>query len=157
MEPGPAPSDETALARRNRRRGLAVAALPGVVAGVVVAVVLLVLVDLVVGLVAGVVVGVAVGVGTWWAATPVLLRALRAEPADDDDYARVFNQVEGLCATNWVSPCRLSVWWRTTRAGGLGLPRAGGATPPSWWSRRDWPILSTRFSSRASSLTNWCM
>jgi heat shock protein HtpX len=87
------------VARRNRRRGLAIASLPGVVVGVIVAVVLLALVDLVVGLVAGVVLGVAVAVGTWWAATPVLLRALRAEPADEDDYARVFNQVEGLCAT----------------------------------------------------------
>ena len=27
------------------------------------------------------------------------MRALHAEPADEDDYARVFNQVEGLCAT----------------------------------------------------------
>ncbi|HEY5250980.1 MAG TPA: M48 family metalloprotease [Acidimicrobiales bacterium] len=87
------------MARRNRRRGLVIASLPGVVVGVVVAVVLLVLINLVVGLVVGIVLGAAVGVGTWWGATPILLRALHAEPADEDDYARVFNQVEGLCAT----------------------------------------------------------
>ncbi len=98
VEPPPAPSDEAALARRNRRRGLGIAALPGVVVGAVVAVVGVVLVGPV-GLAAGVAVGILLGVGTWWGATPVLVRALHAEPADEDDYARVFNQMEGLCAT----------------------------------------------------------
>ena len=50
-------------------------------------------------MVAGVVIGIVIWVGTWWGATPALVRALHAEPADEDDYARVFNQVEGLCAT----------------------------------------------------------
>jgi Zn-dependent protease with chaperone function len=70
-----------------------------VVVGIVVAVVCLVLIEPVVAVAAGVVIGIIVGVGTWWGATPALLRALQAEPADEDDYARVFNQVEGLCAT----------------------------------------------------------
>jgi heat shock protein HtpX len=97
-------SEEATLARRNRRRGLGIAGLPGVVVGVVVAVVGILLVGPVVGLVAGVVVGVLVGVGTWWGATPALLRALHADPADEDDYARIFNLVEGLCATMGLVP-----------------------------------------------------
>ena len=93
------PNDEEALARRNRRRGMGIAAVPGVVTGIVVAVVCIALVDPVVGVVAGVLVAALVAVATWRAATPALIRALHAEPADEDDYARVFNQVEGLCAS----------------------------------------------------------
>jgi heat shock protein HtpX len=99
IERPPAPNEEQASARRNRRRGLAIAAFPGVVVGVVVALVGIVVLNPVVAVVAGVAVGTVVGAGTWWRATPALIRALRAEPADEDDYARVFNQVEGLCAT----------------------------------------------------------
>lgn len=73
--------------------------MPGVVVGIVVAVVCLVLIEPVVAVVAGLVIGIIVWVGTWWGATPALVHALQAEPADEDDYARVFNQVEGLCAT----------------------------------------------------------
>jgi Zn-dependent protease with chaperone function len=94
-----ASNEEADLAESNRRRGLAIAALPGLVVGVVVVVVGALTVGPLVGLVAGVVLGVIVGVGVWRAATPALVRALHAEPADEDDYARVFNQVEGLCAT----------------------------------------------------------
>jgi heat shock protein HtpX len=95
----PAPNEEEALARRNRRRGFAIAALPGVVVGVVVAVVCVVVIGPVVGVVAGVVVAIGVAIGTWWAATPAVIRALQAELADEDELARVFNQVEGLCAS----------------------------------------------------------
>jgi heat shock protein HtpX len=98
-EPSPVRGEEAAIARGNRRRGLVIAALPGVVLGVVVAVVCVVVAGPVVGVVAGVAVGAVVGVGCWWGATPALVRALHAEPADEDEYARVFNQVEGLCAT----------------------------------------------------------
>lgn len=99
VESRPVPDAEAALARRNRRRGLAVAALPGVVVGLVVAVVGIVVVGPIVGLVAGVAVGIVIGIGVWWGATPTLVRALHAEPADEDEYARVFNLVEGLCAS----------------------------------------------------------
>jgi len=99
QEPPAAQREEAALARRNRRRGIAIAAAPGVVAGAVVAVVCLVLGGPVVGVAVGVAVGFAVWAATWWGATPVLVRSLHAVPADEDDYARVFNQVDGLCAT----------------------------------------------------------
>ena len=99
LEPLPTPNEEEVLARRNRRRGFCVAASPGVVAGIVVAVVCIVLIGPVVGAVAGVVVAVGVAFGTWWGAAPLLLRALHVEPADEDEHARVFNQVEGLCAS----------------------------------------------------------
>jgi heat shock protein HtpX len=78
---------------------MGIAAAPGVLVGVVVAVVCIVLIGPVPGAVAGVAVGIVVAVGIWWGATPALRRALHAEPADEDDYARIFNQVEGLCAT----------------------------------------------------------
>jgi Zn-dependent protease with chaperone function len=99
VEPGPALSEEAALARRNRRRGLGIAAVPGVVVGVVVVVLGVVLVGPLAGVVAGVAVGIVGWVLCWWGATPALLRALHAEAADEDAHARVFNQVEGLCAT----------------------------------------------------------
>jgi Zn-dependent protease with chaperone function len=99
VEPQPAPNDDQALARRNRRRGFAVAGFPGMVAAVIVAAVCIVLAGPIVGVGIGVAVGIAVSIGTWWSATPLLVRALHAEPADEDDQARVFNQVEGLCAT----------------------------------------------------------
>jgi heat shock protein HtpX len=93
------PDEEAALARRNRRRGLGIAALPGVVVFLVVALVCAALSGAVVALVAGVVAGLIVWSGTWWGATPVVVRALHAEPADEDDFARVFNLVDGLCAS----------------------------------------------------------
>jgi Zn-dependent protease with chaperone function len=99
IERHPAPNEQEALARRNRRRGFGIAALPGVVVGVVVAVILVVVIGPVVGVVAGVVVAIVVAIGTWWGATPAVVRALRAELADEDEHARVFNQVEGLCAS----------------------------------------------------------
>ncbi|HVC71305.1 MAG TPA: M48 family metalloprotease [Acidimicrobiales bacterium] len=99
IEQPAAPNEEDALARRNRRRAVAIAAAPGVLAAVVVAAVCIALIDLVTGLVAGGAVGIVVAVVTWRSATAVLVRALDAEPADEDDYARVFNQVEGLCAS----------------------------------------------------------
>jgi Zn-dependent protease with chaperone function len=93
------PSEEAALARRNRRRALGIAAVPGVLALIVVGAVLGALVGPLVGLVAGVVAALAAWSGTWWGATSLVVRALHAEPADEDDYARVFNLVDGLCAT----------------------------------------------------------
>ena len=92
-------ADEELVARGQRRRAMAVVAAPGVAVAVVVVVVLVVVTSPVVAAVAGVASGAAVAVAAWWSATPRLLRALRAEPADEDECARVFNQVEGLCAT----------------------------------------------------------
>ena len=99
VEAAPAPNVEEALARRNRRRGFAVAAFPGLVVGIVVAVVCIAVINVVAGVVAGVAVAVVLALVTWRAATPALVRALHAVPADEDEYARVFNQVEGLCAS----------------------------------------------------------
>ncbi len=67
--------------------------------GIVVAVVGIALIDVIAGVVAGAAIGIVVAVATWRSATPALVRALHAEPADEDDYARVFNMVEGLCAS----------------------------------------------------------
>jgi heat shock protein HtpX len=74
------------------------------VVGIVVAAVCIALVDVIVAVVAGVLVAVALAMVTWRAATPALIRALHAEPADEDDDARVFNQVEGLCASMGLVP-----------------------------------------------------
>lgn len=92
-------SVEATLARRNRRHALGVAALPGVLVFAVVALVGAALVEPVVALVVAVAVGLVVWAGTWWSATPLLVRALHAQGADEDEYARVYNLVDGLCAT----------------------------------------------------------
>jgi heat shock protein HtpX len=51
-----------------------------------------------VGLVVGLAVGLGVGAAAYWRSEAVALRASRARPADPDDYARLHNLVEGLCA-----------------------------------------------------------
>jgi len=48
---------------------------------------------------AGVAVVAVLWAAVWWGATPLLLRSLGVTEVDEDDQARVFNQVEGLCAT----------------------------------------------------------
>jgi Zn-dependent protease with chaperone function len=99
LEPLPAPTDDETLARANHRRALAIAGVPGTVLAVVVFVVSLVLGAVGVGIGAAVVLGAVAWVAVWRGATPLLVRALHAQPADEDDYARVFNQAEGLCAS----------------------------------------------------------
>jgi Zn-dependent protease with chaperone function len=92
------PNEEEALATANRRRGVAIAVVPGVVVGVLVAVIGLVTMGPL-GIAIGVVVAAVVAAVVWVRATPALVRALGAEVADEDDQARVFNQMEGLCAS----------------------------------------------------------
>lgn len=73
--------------------------MPGVIVFGVVALVLTGLGEALVGLVAGTAAGAVVSVSAWFGATPLVLRSLGAEPADEEDLPRAFNLVEGLCAT----------------------------------------------------------
>ena len=83
----------------NRRRAMAVLALPAVVVLVVAVVIGAVASALVVGVVAGVVLSIAAALGLWRGAADVVLRALRARAVEEDDVPGAFTQVEGLCAT----------------------------------------------------------
>ncbi len=92
-------NDDTEAARAGRRRALTLVT-------VVAAVVLLVLVALLlptvgpaVGIPVAVVVSLAAGALLWWGSTPMLLRSLGTGGADEDEDPRVFNLVDGLCAT----------------------------------------------------------
>jgi Zn-dependent protease with chaperone function len=107
-EQAPAGDDDVALARRNRRRGRIIAAAPGFVLGLVVLGIGFAVAGPVAAA-AGLVVLVAVWVAIWFGATATLVRALRATEADEDDQARVFNQVEGLCATMGLAMPRICV------------------------------------------------
>lgn len=97
---------------RVRRLYGAAGAVPGVILGLIVGVVLGLTVSLLAGLVAAVVVAVVVGLvvaglverGSGAAA----LRALGGGAADEDDYPRLANLVEGLCATFGVA--RPDLW-----------------------------------------------
>lgn len=53
----------------------------------------------IVGLVAGAAAGAVVSVSLWFGATSVVLRSLHARRVDEEDVARAYNLVEGLCAT----------------------------------------------------------
>jgi len=86
-------------ARRSRRHALGLAGLPAVILFGVVALVLAVTVSPVIGLVAGAVVGLVTWAAAWWGAMGLVIRKLGCRPADEDDLPRVFNLVEGLCAT----------------------------------------------------------
>lgn len=85
--------------QHNRRRTLALCGGPGLVVLVVATAVGLALGAPVVGLVAGAVLGVLCGVGLWRGSVKVVLRALGAEPVDEEDAPGPFTQAEWLCAT----------------------------------------------------------
>jgi Zn-dependent protease with chaperone function len=105
----PKRDDDAALARRNRRRGRAIAAGPGLVLGLVVLAIGFAVAGPVAAVGAGLVVLVALWLAIWFGATATLVRALRATEADEDEQARVFNQVEGLCATMGLAIPRICV------------------------------------------------
>ncbi len=90
---------EVGAVRRNRRRATLIAGIPGLVLGVVLGAVGF----LVGGIIAGGAVLVVVAVAIWaagrWATTGMVLKAVGAEPADEGEFPRPFNLVEGLCAT----------------------------------------------------------
>ena len=128
VEPVPAVlrSDEHgAAARRNRRRALALCALPAIVVLVVVVVVLTAVGLVVVGVVAGVLAGAATALALWWGATGLLLRALGACPGDDE-IARAENLVDGLCASMGVAAPDLAVVDEAARDA-LAVGRRNGA------------------------------
>jgi heat shock protein HtpX len=93
----------------NRRRGWAITgAFVAAVALVLVLVVLLVGAGLV-GIVLALVLAAAAGAAAWWSSDRVALRAGRARPAPEDDFARYHNVVEGLCIASGLPKPRLLV------------------------------------------------
>ncbi len=107
LNPGKADAVE---ARRNRRHGLGLAGLPAVVIFGVVALILAAAVSPLVGLVAGAVCGAAVFTLLWWGSTGLVLRRLGCRVVEDeDDLPRVFNLVDGLCATMGLAPPHVCV------------------------------------------------
>ena len=95
--------------RHNRRRALAIAAIPAVIVFVVIVAACLAAGATVVGLAVGAVAGLASWLGLWRAAPGVVLRALGVRPGTDAELQRAENIVEGLCATMGVEPPELVV------------------------------------------------
>ncbi len=73
--------------------------MPAVAVLVVVGAVLVAVAPVVFAVTAAVAAAVVVWAGAWWGGGPLLLRALRAVPAAEDDRPRLFAVAEGLCAT----------------------------------------------------------
>lgn len=90
-------------AHRNRRHALGIAALPAVVLFGVLSLVLTVAVSPIIGVVAGAAGGLALWAAVWFGAMGLVLRSLGCSRADEDDLPRVFNLVDGLCATMGVA------------------------------------------------------
>jgi heat shock protein HtpX len=63
----------------------------------------------VVGIVVAIVIAVAASAGAYWSSDAVALRVSRARPADEDEYARYHNIVEGLCIASGLPKPRLYV------------------------------------------------
>jgi Peptidase family M48 len=87
------------LFRHNRHRALVVAGLVGLIPGVLVGVVLVAVGLPIVAAVALVAVAGGVGWGTWQTAPTRVIRALGAQPSDEDEHPRLHNLVDGLCAS----------------------------------------------------------
>jgi Zn-dependent protease with chaperone function len=83
----------------NRRRAVGICALTAVIPAILVGVLLAVAVPIVVGLVAFVIVGAALMYGLWRIAPSMAMKRIAAVPVDEDDYPRLFNVTDGLCAT----------------------------------------------------------
>ncbi len=110
----------------NRRRGVVIAAVPGVVVFVVVAGACTAAGADIVGLVAGVGAGLLAWLALWRGATGIVLRALGARPGGEAELALAENLVDGLCATMGVDPPDIVVvddWAREA----LALGRKSGA------------------------------
>jgi len=100
--------------RANRRRAVALVIVASIPLGVVAGLLLGYYVGWPVG-VAGLVAGtVAFGGAMWWAAEPAARKALDGRPADPVAHARLFNLVDGLCATIGASKPELRVRDETT-------------------------------------------
>ncbi len=110
----------------NRRRALAIAAVPGVVAFVVVAGACAAAGLYLVGLVAGVAIALLSWLALWRGATRALLRALGGRPGEEEELARAENLVDGLCATMGVEPPDIFVVDEPSRQA-LALGRKSGA------------------------------
>jgi Zn-dependent protease with chaperone function len=100
VERGGDGGEEAGAIRANRRKAMRMCAVPGLVAGVIVgAVVIAVGVTVVLGVVAFIVVAAIVVVWMWRSAPGALLRAVGARPSHEWELPRLYNLVDGLCAT----------------------------------------------------------
>lgn len=100
MAPGirSAESGDEIAAARNRRRALTICLAPALVIGIVVGGIVAAAAP-VAGVVVFAVVTVALASWAWQRAPRSVLRAVGARPANEDEYPRVHNLVDGLCAT----------------------------------------------------------
>jgi Zn-dependent protease with chaperone function len=122
----PGTRNDTAEFHHNRRRGLAIAAVPGIVLFVVVVVGCIAADLAIVGVVAGAAVGLVAWLVIWRGATQMVLRALSVRPGDDVELARAENLVDGLCASMGVEVPDIVVIDDWTRRA-LALGRRSGA------------------------------
>lgn len=87
------------VALHNRRDAALLALVPGVLVGALLVAVIGALASLAAGLVTGIVACVATSLFTWYASAPVLLRWLGAVPTSEEELPRLYNLVDGICAT----------------------------------------------------------
>jgi hypothetical protein len=130
----------------NRRRAIRLCAWTALVPAVLLFALLSVAVNPIVGVVAFVVVGAVCMDGVWRIAPRLALRRIGAVPvADEDEYPRLYNVTEGLCASFGLAMPALHIV-RTTSP----TPARSGATPavPTWWSRAGCSARSSSPSSR---------
>ncbi len=83
----------------NRRRAVGICALTAVVPAILIGVLLTVALNFVFGIVAFVIVGAVLMYGLWRAAPSMAMKRIGAVPVDEDEYPRLFNVADGLCAT----------------------------------------------------------
>jgi heat shock protein HtpX len=93
----------------NRRRAIALAALPALVAFVAGVAIAGALVSVVVGIVVGVVAAAAAGLSAWWGGPVAVFRLTGARVAGIDEEPRVHNLIDGLCAASGIPKPSLRV------------------------------------------------
>jgi heat shock protein HtpX len=93
----------------NRRRAIALAVLPALVAFVVGLAIAGALVSVVVGVVVGAVAGAAAWLTAWWGGTVATVRLTGARVAGADEQPRVHNLIDGLCAASGIPKPTLRV------------------------------------------------
>ena len=93
----------------NRRRGVALAALPALVAFVVAFLVAGLVVSPLVGVVAGAVAALAAALVAWWGGAAIVFRLSGARVAGLDEQPRVHNLIDGLCAASGIPKPELRV------------------------------------------------
>lgn len=93
----------------SRRRGMRLAAAPGVAIGLILLGAIWGATSFVPGLVVGVIVGVLVAVGAWNLGAPLAVKLTGAAPAGPDQQPRVHNLLDGLCGSAGVAKPRLWV------------------------------------------------